>query len=199
VPPRSPFFGSTVCNYVVICRAHGTCGQRPSLCFVRVLSPLAGSPLLGGGRAEKFLYRCPNPLSVALLPTCSTGRGIPTHRTSHQTGCRGKKAVVVSGHSLQSSARIISNNARSLLSTSLYFFMARCWVREAINKWTSRHIYGHSSAHYHSPNSTMLFTVRCGLWNFGARFTAFPGTKFCRKQQFKSPSTVTDGMKSHHL
>jgi hypothetical protein len=155
-------------------------------------------PLLGGGRGKARKISSPGPATAlggpvsnlqqgqGYFPLHSIYTGFPTHRTSHPTGAEGKTAVTLSGHSLQSSAKITSNNVSSLISSSLYFFMARCWVKEAINKLTRRHIYGHSSAHYHAPNSTTLFTVRCRLWNFSARFTAFPGKKFCRKQQFKA-------------
>ena len=73
-----------MCNYVVICRADSTCGQRPSLCFVCVLFPLAVPPLLDGekGKVRKISSPGPHPLSVVLLPNYSKGRDISPHIVS---------------------------------------------------------------------------------------------------------------------
>ena len=48
--PAAPL--RSICNYVVICRADGTCGQRPSLCFVSVLFPSHSPSLLGAERGK---------------------------------------------------------------------------------------------------------------------------------------------------
>ena len=62
--------GSDRCNYVVICRVDGTCGQRPSCvqrCLPCFLSFPHASPPLPGGGPKRFFHRGPNALSAALF------------------------------------------------------------------------------------------------------------------------------------